>query len=128
MVLICIYYGASICGHVLLGGDPVDVLQPTDIKQLCFQICIWIFFQAKLDDSHYQMIIHWAGENSDVIVALTRDLEPIDNPATSTSRTYLSYDYGKNFQVKTMALNRTHNATIDKFYNSPVYNSHVSTI
>ena len=73
------------------------------------------------------MIIHWAGANSDVIVALTRDLDSAGSSATSTSVTYLSYDYGKTFHVKTMAIDSRRNATIDKFYNSPVHNSHVST-
>ncbi len=80
-------------------------------------------FQVQLNDSHYQMIIHWAGEYSDVVVALTRDLEPTNS---SNSSVWLSYDYGKTFQLKVLKLNSTHNATIDKFYNSPVYNSHVS--
>ena len=85
--------------------------------------------QAALNDSHFQMIIHWAGEYSDVVVALTKDIKPTN---ASTSCVYISDNYGitfKNRQLQLdMKINHTVPALFDKFYNSPVYNSHVSKL
>ncbi len=88
--------------------------------------CVVLYFQVHLNDSHFQMIIHWAGKSSDVIVAMTRDIKVNNN---SNSCLYLSYDYGATYQNKTNNLkyNKTV-AVLDRFYNSPVYNSHVSII
>uniref|UniRef100_A0ABM0M9V2 Sortilin-related receptor-like n=1 Tax=Saccoglossus kowalevskii TaxID=10224 RepID=A0ABM0M9V2_SACKO len=49
------------------------------------------------DDHHNEMIVHWAGEGSKVIVALTRDetTQPV-----STSQVYFSMDYGVSFSKK----------------------------
>lgn len=77
---------------------------------------------VNLNDSHYQMVIHWAGEGSDVIVALTRDISP--NPLSSTSQVYISRDYGKTFQENRLMLDSTTPGIIDLYYNSPVYKSH----
>ena len=83
-----------------------------------------------LNDSHYQMIIHWAGEGSKVMVALTKNPLPDELPDTSNEDTtvYFSYDYGKSFVEKQSENMKIGNkrALIDKFYNSPIYNSHVS--
>ncbi|XP_013407942.1 sortilin-related receptor isoform X2 [Lingula anatina] len=78
--------------------------------------------EVELHDSHHQMIVHWAGENSDVIVALARDTN-VDSPNFS-SDLYVSSDYGNSFRHIALKLNRTKNATISQFYNSPVYNTH----
>ncbi|ELU15207.1 hypothetical protein CAPTEDRAFT_219450 [Capitella teleta] len=76
-----------------------------------------------LNDTHYQLIIHWAGERSNVVMALTKD-----NPSQSNQTSvYLSKDYGATFseiQSRKMNLARNVPARIDRFYNSPVYNSH----
>lgn len=69
------------------------------------------------------MLIHWAGEGSQVIMALTKD------PGGNTSNVYISKDYGVTFteiQQSHMMINSTTPAILDTFYNSPVYNSHVS--
>ncbi|KAJ8343111.1 hypothetical protein SKAU_G00330390 [Synaphobranchus kaupii] len=54
-----------------------------------------VYGKAELDDSHNQMVVHWAGEKSDVIVALARDRSGA--LATRSSSVYVSYDYGANF-------------------------------
>ena len=70
------------------------------------------------------MVIHWAGEGSQVIVALTRDINPT---ATSTSNVYMSYDYGVNFtDVSDKLMIGASRSIIHMYYNSPVYNNHVS--
>lgn len=48
-----------------------------------------LFFslQANLNDSHNQMVVHWAGEKSNVIVALARDSVGATGPKTSSVST-----------------------------------------
>lgn len=80
--------------------------------------------QANLNDSHNQMVVHWAGEKSNVIVALARDSTGSPGPKTSSVKAppwfcwtqvlpvwvrmlnqlpalpvqvYVSYDYGTTF-------------------------------
>ena len=65
------------------------------------------------------MIINWAGEGSDVIIALTKDIHPDEN---STSNVYISSNYGGSFSL----VHSLQNATIDKYYNSHVLKNHVS--
>lgn len=40
-------------------------------------------FQVSLNDSHNQMVVHWAGEKSNVIVALARDSLALVRPKSS---------------------------------------------
>lgn len=40
--------------------------------------------QASLNDSHNQMVVHWAGEKSNVIVALARDSVGAVGPRNSS--------------------------------------------
>ncbi|KAK6296810.1 hypothetical protein J4Q44_G00329520 [Coregonus suidteri] len=54
-----------------------------------------VYGQANLNDSHNQMVVHWAGEKSNVIVALARDSVGATGPKTSS--VYVSYDYGTSF-------------------------------
>jgi len=76
---------------------------------------------VEFNDTHYQMVIHWAGADSPVIVVLTRDIIPT---LQSTSQLYISNDYGKAFKLISIKIDNTREALIDIFYNSPVYNSH----
>ncbi|CAB1348796.1 unnamed protein product [Coregonus sp. 'balchen'] len=54
-----------------------------------------VYGQANLNDSHNQMVVHWAGEKSNVIVALARDSVGATGPKASS--VYVSYDYGTSF-------------------------------
>ncbi|KAG8226274.1 hypothetical protein J437_LFUL004831 [Ladona fulva] len=80
---------------------------------------------SKLNDSHQQLMVHWAGEGSDVIICLARDPSSLRGKPSSV---YISYDYGNNFENKTdffTLQDGTDNyAAIDKFYNHPKYNTH----
>lgn len=49
-----------------------------------FICCTVSHSQANLNDSHNQMVVHWAGEKSDVIVALARDSVGATDPKTSS--------------------------------------------
>ncbi|KAK6173276.1 hypothetical protein SNE40_016756 [Patella caerulea] len=84
--------------------------QPTDSSTL-----------AHLNTSLPTLIIHWAGAHSDVIMALGKDTQKI---GSSESKLFISYNYGKTFQVKSLMINSTTNSTIDSYYNSPALNSH----
>ena len=71
------------------------------------------------------MIVHWAGEGSNVIIALSRDSR---SGAGTSANLYISRDYGTSFpnvidQLRTSTGARV---VIDHYYNSKVLNSHVS--
>ncbi|XP_071441297.1 sortilin-related receptor-like isoform X2 [Hetaerina americana] len=78
-----------------------------------------------LNDSHQQLMVHWAGEGSDVIICLARD--PVPTRGTPSS-VYISYDYGNTFENKTQFFSLHDDtgdyANLDKFYNHPKYNTH----
>ncbi|CAM1301835.1 SORL1 (predicted), partial [Pycnogonum litorale] len=79
----------------------------------------------ELKDEHNQLIVHWAGKDSDVVVCLARDFKLSSN---SSSSVYMSYDYGQNYEekqknnmiIKTKDGNKQ--AIINKFYNSRASN------
>lgn len=96
-----------------------------------------------LNDSHQQLMVHWVGEKSDVIICLARDSSTsVRSPAakvpspSNPSAVYISYNYGDSFENKTefFKLNSEHAAegtgasyaTLDKFYNHPKFNQYVS--
>ncbi|KAM5310926.1 sortilin-related receptor isoform 1-T6 [Glossophaga mutica] len=90
-------------------------LQPEPIK---------VYGQVSLNDSHNQMVVHWAGEKSNVIVALARDSLALARPRSSD--VYVSYDYGKSFQKISEKFNfgagNDSEAVIAQFYHSPADN------
>lgn len=68
-------------------------------------------------------MVHWVGENSNVIICLAREGYP-------SSAVYLSYDYGETYINKTeeFKIDATTNlyASIDKFYIHPTFNTYVN--
>ena len=87
--------------------------------------CLCCVFQAPLNDSHSMLIVHWAGEESSVIIALAKSSS---HATEHSSKVYLSNDYGQTFTDITDRIRGSMHpaATIDKYYNSDVVNSHVS--
>ncbi|XP_043847881.1 sortilin-related receptor [Dromiciops gliroides] len=83
-----------------------------------------VYGQVSLNDSHNQMVVHWAGEKSNVIVALARDSLALLGPKSSD--VYVSYDYGKSFQKISEKFNfgvgNNSEAVIAQFYHSPADN------
>lgn len=82
-----------------------------------------------LNDSHQQLMVHWAGEGSDVILCLARDSPRGGVIAPSRpSAVYISYDYGNTFINKTDDFKLEGKAIpyafLDKFFIHPKYNSH----
>jgi sortilin-related receptor len=67
-------------------------------------------------------MVHWVGENSNVIICLAREGYP-------SSSVYISYDYGDTYLNKTeeFKIDATKNlyASIDKFYIHPAFKTHV---
>ncbi|XP_048015876.1 sortilin-related receptor [Megalobrama amblycephala] len=84
-----------------------------------------VYGRANLNDSHNQMVVHWAGEKSNVIVALARDSVGATDPKTSS--VYVSYDYGTTFtDVSEKFLlsgdREGKKQVISQFYHSPADN------
>lgn len=67
-------------------------------------------------------MVHWVGENSNVIICLARD-------GYASSAVYISYDYGDTYVNKTeeFKIDGSKNlyASIDKFYIHPIFKSYV---
>uniref|UniRef100_A0A3Q1ID25 Sortilin-related receptor n=1 Tax=Anabas testudineus TaxID=64144 RepID=A0A3Q1ID25_ANATE len=88
----------------------------------CFLILL-----ASLNDSHNQMVVHWAGVKSNVIVALARDSAGATGPKSSS--VYVSYDYGTSFilisdkfQFSEAKWKNGSKQIISQFYHSPADN------
>ncbi|KAK1153494.1 sortilin-related receptor [Acipenser oxyrinchus oxyrinchus] len=83
-----------------------------------------VYGEASLNDSHNQMVVHWAGERSKVIVALARD--SIGAPGAKRSSVYVSYDYGTKFQQVSDKFQLPKDSggqqAIAQFYHSPADN------
>ena len=80
-----------------------------------------------LNDTHQQLMVHWAGEGSDVVVCLARDPITIKGRPSSI---YISYNYGTSFENKTDLFKlgvgpNDDYAVLDKFFNHPKFNSQV---
>lgn len=85
-------------------------------------------------DSHAQLMVHWLGEGTNVMICLAREppLGPLEDakamPPPAPSSVYFSYDYGDTFQDKTLAFNisidgKEFNSTLDQFMTHPNYNT-----
>ena len=83
--------------------------------------------QYDLNDPHPELIVHWAGENSDVILCMTRDLT---QTTSSWTAVYISTDYGESFENKTntMAASSSKRPIYDRFYSSKADKERVSIL
>ncbi|XP_072283121.1 sortilin-related receptor [Pyxicephalus adspersus] len=83
-----------------------------------------VYGQVSLNDSHNQIVVHWAGEQSNVILGLTRD--SLGSGATKNSNVYISYDYGKSFKRISEKFRHGNGngdiATMEQFFHSPADN------
>ncbi|KAM4015463.1 sortilin-related receptor [Anomaloglossus baeobatrachus] len=83
-----------------------------------------LYGQVSLNDSHNQIVVHWAGERSNVIVGLTRD--SLGSLGTKSSNVYVSYDYGKSFSRISDKFRYPSDGskapTVAQFFHSPVDN------
>lgn len=90
-----------------------------------------------MNDSHAQLIVHWLGEGTSVMICLARE-PPADNdakaPPPQPSRIFVSKDYGDTFDDQTamfaLNINRTTvNSTVEQFFTHPKFNTvrHYST-
>lgn len=78
-----------------------------------------------LNDTHQQLIVHWVGERSNIIICLARDSKEIRRVKRPSS-VYYSYNYGETFENKSDSF-KIPNGTLlqlDKFYIHPKSNSH----
>lgn len=82
-------------------------------------------------------MVHWVGEGSNVIICLARDpaidhftFGSFSSANFQPSAVYISYDYGDTYENKTelFKLSNGSFSTVEKFYNHPKYNTHVSNL
>lgn len=97
------------------------------------------FQMNRLNDSHAQLMVHWLGEGTNVMLCLAREPPPsyLDDPKSTNvppSSVYISYDNGDTFYDKTLmfTVNVTtangsvtveKNSTLDQFITHPNYNT-----
>ena len=91
----------------------------------------------RLNDSHAQLMVHWLGEGTNVMLCLAREppLSPTDDPKTTPaqpSSVYISYDNGDHFEDQSakfaVQINGTlTNSTLDQFITHSNFNT-VSTV
>lgn len=96
----------------------------------CFYFCFKLQVN-KLNDSHAQLIVHWLGEGTSVMICLARE-PPADNdakaPPPQPSRIFVSKDYGDTFDDQTemfaLTINGTVvNSTVEQFFTHPKFNT-----
>ncbi|TRY76952.1 hypothetical protein TCAL_09210 [Tigriopus californicus] len=76
-----------------------------------------------LNNSHLHLMVHWAGQGSNIMFCLARDQEM--KPG-ATSKVFYSTDYGTSFQdiSSKFQLKDGELATVSKFYHHPMSNCH----
>ncbi|XP_057669254.1 sortilin-related receptor-like [Diorhabda carinulata] len=81
-----------------------------------------------LNDSHKQLMVHWVGDNSKIIICLARDPAPTISGFSlpSSSTVFISYDDGDSYINKTdhFKLDNGEYAVLEKFYNHPKIHTH----
>lgn len=91
-----------------------------------------------LNDTHAQLMVHWLGDGSDVMICLARDppIEPGDESKqvdTNPPKVFISYNYGETFEDKTslfkVAFNKTTEkpASLDQFLTHPKFDTIIFT-
>lgn len=73
----------SLCCSKELWCEWVFVPQLSLHGRLWLRVLFSLVLQVSLNDSHNQMVVHWAGEKSNVIVALARDSLSLLGPKNS---------------------------------------------
>lgn len=104
------------------------------LKVYLFSIVLISLQVNALNDSHAQLMVHWLGEGTDVMICLAREppLGPMEDAkmaeTPSPSAVFISYDYGDTFQDKTdmfkVSVNGSEeNSTLDQFITHPKFNT-----
>ncbi|KAF6211596.1 hypothetical protein GE061_012109 [Apolygus lucorum] len=78
-------------------------------------------YVTKLNTSHQQLLVHWSGMRSQVLICLAKNNQPLGYKQKPTpSALYISYDYGKSFLNRTdfFIFNSSTKsyASVDKFF------------
>lgn len=123
----------EMCDSVLIVTFPVLELYTRPLGSQN-KIIVCFYFQANtLNDTHKQLMVHWVGENTDIIICLARDptlrfFGPLPGSTATPSAVFISYNYGDTYDNKTefFKLPDKSYASVDKFYNHQKYNTHVS--
>ncbi|XP_063907736.1 sortilin-related receptor-like isoform X3 [Zophobas morio] len=81
-----------------------------------------------LNDTHKQLVVHWVGNGTNVIICLARDPNTTQDPEPSSL--FISYDDGDTYENKTNLFKVSNEsdqtyATLEKFYIHPTYDTHL---
>ena len=79
-------------------------------------------FQTPLNDTNPQLFVHWAGKDSNVLIALSKTYTI---PILQESKVYITRDYGRSFESITLNVG-SRPAVIDRFYIHKLLITHVS--
>ncbi|KAK9512535.1 hypothetical protein O3M35_000936 [Rhynocoris fuscipes] len=74
---------------------------------------------TSLNTSQQQLLVHWAGQGSDVVICLARNSAPLTHDRLpNPSAVYISYNYGNSFENRTESFKLDNNtyASIDRFF------------
>ena len=82
--------------------------------------------QVELNDTHHSGLIHWAGDGSNLVICLTRDM--VVRPGHPSS-VYISLDHGRSFTniSGNFTLEDGSPAVVGHSYEHPEFNNIVST-
>lgn len=113
------------------------MLQRTNRILIVVVVVVYLYTFIKinqLNDSHAQLMVHWLGEGTNVMLCLAREPPPGPTEDAKTtaipSSVYISYNNGDTFDDKTYLFqlvdpktNETINSTLDQFSTHPTYNT-----
>lgn len=92
--------------------------------------CLLLSQIYELKDNHAQLMVHWLGGSTKVLICLARDTPSFEDktPPLSPSVVFISFDYGDTFENKTdlfiVQRNGTaSNTTLDGFSTHPKFNT-----
>ncbi|KAL4229272.1 Sortilin-related receptor [Mactra antiquata] len=82
--------------------------------------------EFQFNDSHAEMLVHWAGKDSNVVIALTKGVDISHPTGKRSSHVFISHDYGKTFSIidDKLILFDGSFAVISQFITNAVFNSH----